>query len=367
MEEERKQVIAVLPGDGIGPEIMQEALKILETAGKRHRLRYELKHGHIGGAACDRFGEPLPAETRRICLEGDAVLLGSVGGEKWDGLPQEKRPEIGGLLALRKLLGLYANIRPLTLFKELKDISPLSSSIINQGVDLVIVRELAGGIYFGRPKSLDEDEGSDTMRYSRREVRRIASLAFRMAAGRRKKVTSVDKANVLNSSMLWRRVVEETAQEYPEIELRHMYVDNAAMQLILNPRQFDVILTTNLFGDILSDESAALGGSLGMLPSVSLGETTHLYEPAGGSAPDIAGKGVANPVAMILCVALMLEYTFGEPAASKEIFYSLHETISRGFRTSDMVAGNQAAKTTREMGDAVCAILSGLDPGRMNS
>ncbi len=364
MEEDRKRIIAVLPGDGIGPEIMPAALKILEKAAQRHRLHYELRHGYIGGAACDRCGEPLPDETKNLCLEGDAVLLGSVGGDKWDGLPLERRPEIGGLLALRKLLGLYANIRPLTLFKELKDVSPLSSKVVDRGVDFVIVRELSGGIYFGRPKSLSDYEGSDTMRYSRKEVRRIASLAFRMAAGRRKKVTSVDKANVLNSSMLWRRVVEEVAQEYPEITLRHMYVDNAAMQLILNPQQFDVILTSNLFGDILSDESAALCGSLGLLPSVSLGETTHLYEPSGGSAPDIAGKGIANPIAMILCVALMLEYTFGEPAASMEIQDSLRHILSRGYRTADLVSEDQTFLSTQAIADAVYAYLNGLDPFR---
>jgi len=357
MTKKRQRRIVVLSGDGIGPEIMKEALKVLEISGKRHDLRYELKVGFIGGAACDRFGVPFPEETKRLCVESDAVLLGSVGGSKWDNLPYEKRPEIGGLLDLRKTLKLYANIRPLIFYQELKEISPLSPSIINKGVDLVIVRELAGGIYFGQPKSLSADEGLDTMIYKREEVRRIATLAFQLASSRRKKVTSVDKANVLSSSMLWRRVVSEVALEFPGIEIRHMYVDNAAMQMILNPHQFDVILTTNLFGDILSDESAAISGSLGMLPSVSLGKANHLYEPAGGSAPDIAGKGIANPVAMILCIALMLDHSFGMQDASKEIFYSVGQIIKQGYRTRDIVSVNQKPVTTRAMGDAVCEFL----------
>lgn len=357
----KKRIIAVLPGDGIGPEIMKEAIKVLKIAEKRHGLPCELKSGFIGGAACDRFGLPFPEETRRLCDESDAVLLGSVGGSKWDDLPYEKRPEIGGLLALRKALKLYANIRPLIFYKELKDISPLAPSVIKENIDLVIVRELAGGIYFSQPKSISADQGLDTMLYQREEVRRIATLAFQLAESRRKRVTSVDKANVLNSSMLWRRVVSEVALEFPEVETRHMYVDNTAMQLILNPRQFDVILTTNLFGDILSDESAAISGSLGMLPSFSLGETIHLYEPAGGSAPDIAGKGIANPVAMILCVAFMLEHTFGMPDASREIFYSVEQIVKQGYRTPDICSDNQKAVTTAVMGDAVCEYLDRLD------
>jgi len=362
MIEKRKPIIAVLSGDGIGPEIMKEAVKILEIAGKRHELPYELRFGFIGGAACDRFGEPFPEETKRICVESDAVLLGSMGGSKWDDLPYEKRPEIGGLLALRKTLKLYANVRPLIFYKELRDISPLSPSITKNDVDLVIVRELAGGIYFSHPKAISDDEGLDTMLYKREEVRRIATLAFQLAASRRKRVTSVDKANVLNSSMLWRKVVSEVALEFPGIETRHMYVDNAAMQLILNPHQFDVILTTNLFGDILSDESAAISGSLGMLPSVSLGETIHLYEPAGGSAPDIAGKGIANPVAMILCVALMLDRTFGMQGASREIFHSVGQIIEQGYRTGDIASAGQRPVTTAAMGDAVCEYLDRLAP-----
>ncbi len=357
MAKNKPSVIAVLSGDGIGPEVMQEAVKVLEIAGKRHNLKYELKFGFIGGAAYDRFGDPLPEKTKKLCLESDAVLLGSVGGSKWDNLPQEKRPETGGLLPLRKVMKLFANIRPLNFYEELTEISPLSSSVINKKVDLVTVRELAGGIYFSKPKYLSEDEGLDTMLYKKEEVRRIATVAFQLATRRKKLVTSVDKANVLNSSMLWRKIVNEVALEYPGIEIRHMYVDNAAMQLILNPHQFDVILTTNLFGDILSDESAAISGSLGMMPSVSLGDNTHLYEPAGGSAPDIAGKGIANPIAMILCISLMLDYTFGKTAAAKEISYSIEQIIKQGLRTPDIAMKNQKTVTTEEMGNAVCEFL----------
>lgn len=360
MTKKRQRIVAVLSGDGIGPEIMREAIKVLEIAGERHNLPYELKFGFIGGAAYDRYGVPFPEETKKLCLDSDAVLLGSVGGSKWDDLPNEKRPEIGGLLALRKALELYANIRPLIFYKELSDISPLSPSIVDKDVDLVVVRELAGGVYFGLPKSLSADEGLDTMIYKQEEVRRIATLAFQLASSRKKRVTSVDKANVLNSSILWRNIVNEVALEFPEIEIRHMYVDNAAMQLILNPHQFDVILTTNLFGDILSDESAAISGSLGMLPSFSLGKATHLYEPAGGSAPDIAGKGIANPVAMILCVAFMLDHSFGMQDASREIFYSVEQVIKQGFRTGDIASVDQKPVTTEEMGDAVCKFLDKL-------
>lgn len=360
MGKKAKSVISILSGDGIGPEVMKEALKVLEVAGNRHNFQYELKFGFIGGAAFDRFGVPFPERTKKLCLETDAVLLGSVGGSRWNKLPYEKRPEIGGLLSLRKMMKLYANIRPLTCYKELTEISPLSPSVISKKVDLVIVRELAGGIYFSKPKYIREDEGLDTLCYTRKEVRRIANVAFQIAARRKKIVTSVDKANVLNSSMLWRRIVSEVALDYPEIEIRHMYVDNAAMQMILKPHQFDVILTTNLFGDILSDESAAISGSLGLMPSVSLGDTIHLYEPAGGSAPDITGKGIANPIAMILCIALMLDYTFELPAASREIVYSIEQIIKQGFKTPDIAMKNQRAVTTLELGNAICEFLNDM-------
>ena len=343
--------IAVLPGDGIGPEVVKEALKVLDVIAKKYDLVFETSEGYIGGSAIDKHGTPLPEETQRICSDSAAILLGSIGGPKWDHLPPEERPEIGGLLRLRKKLNLYANIRPVILFDDLKKISPLSASVIKGKIDLVTVRELASGIYFGKPRGLCSQEGFDTMRYRRREVEKIARVAFATAGKRRKNVTSVDKANVLHSSMLWRKVVAEVAGDYPDIELRHMYVDNAAMQLILNPSQFDVILTANLFGDILSDESAAIAGSLGMLPSASLGDTVHLYEPAGGSAPDIAGKGIANPIAQILSVSLMLSYSFKQEGAAQDIVSAVERVIKKGYRTADLAAPGIKPVYTAEMGD----------------
>jgi len=349
--------IAVLPGDGIGPEVMQEAVRVLGVIQKKYGFDCDMVYGLIGGAAIDGCGTPLPEETRQICRNSDAVLLGCVGGPKWDALPLERRPESGGLLVLRREMELYANIRPLVLFKELRDISPLSSSKTEKEIDLVVVRELAGGIYFGKPRRLGADEGLDTMLYRRRDVERIAEVAFSLAGRRRGRITSVDKANVLSSSVLWRSVVDEIAAQHPEIEVRHMYVDNAAMQLILNPHQFDVILTTNLFGDILSDETAAIGGSLGMLPSASLGKKSHLYEPAGGSAPDIAGTGAANPVAMILSMALMLEYTFDRTDAAKDVFMAVGTAVKDGYRTRDVCSDAKHSVSTEEMGRAVCRYL----------
>ena len=267
-------------------------------------------------------GTPLPKETLELCLSSGAVFLGSVGGPAWDHLPPEKRPEVGGLLATRKALELFANLRPVKLYPELASSCPLNFKGREASVDILTVRELTGGVYFGEPKSLTDDEGLDTMVYRKWEVERIVKAAFDAASKRSGKVCSVDKANVLRSSMLWRKTVEQMVGDYPEIRLSHMYVDNAAMQLILNPAQFDVIVTGNLFGDILSDESAALAGSLGMLPSASLGSSVHLFEPSGGSAPDIAGKGIANPLAQILSGAMMLEYSFGENKAAKRIYDS---------------------------------------------
>lgn len=346
--------IAVLPGDGIGPEVMNEALKVLAAVQKKHNFEVELKEGYIGGQAIDKYGSPLPEETREIAKNCDAILLGSIGGPKWDNLPPEKRPEIGGLLALRKMLSLFANIRPVVLYEELKSISPLSPAVIQGTLDLVTVRELAHGIYFGEPRELSEDEGFDTMRYTKDQVEKIARVAFETAMKRKKKVVSVDKANVLRASMLWRNVVNEIAKDYPHVELTHMYVDNAAMQLILNPSQFDVLLTGNLFGDILSDESAAIAGSLGMLPSASLGEKIHLYEPAGGSAPDIAGQGIANPIAQILSAAMMLDYSFNQTNAAADIKNAVHATIKKGFRTGDIAAPGTKPASTSEIGDCIC-------------
>ena len=350
-------IIAALEGDGIGPEIMDQAIKVLKFISDKHNLQFEIKKELIGGEAIKRSGTPLPEATAQLCRESKAVLLGCIGGPEWDNLPPEKRPEIGGLLALREMLKLYANIRPVVLYEELKNISPLSESVITKKVDIITVRELARGIYFGKPRKLSSSRGLDTMEYRKEDVKKIARVAFETAMNRKKKVTSVDKANVLHSSMLWRNTVKEIALDYPDIELHHMYIDNAAMQLILNPYQFDVILTTNLFGDILSDESAAISGSLGMLPSASLGETINLFEPAGGSAPDLAGKGIANPVAMILSVALMLEYSFKEQRAAKDIYYAVESAIKKGIRTQDIAHGNIKPVSTEEMGDTICKFL----------
>lgn len=349
--------ITVLAGDGIGPEIMREGLKVLRAIGKKYAFDFVVQEALIGGCAYEQFAVPLPEETKKLCLAADAVLMGSIGGPKWDNLAPELRPELGGLLALRKLLKLYANLRPIFLFSELRDISPLSFQATSNKIDLVTVRELSSGIYFGKPKEFTNDFALDTMSYRRAEIVRIAHVAFQLAGKRQKRVTSVDKANVLCSSMLWRRVVNELAAGYPEIKLDHMYVDNAAMQLVLNPAQFDVILTENLFGDILSDESAAICGSLGMLPSASLGESVHLFEPAGGSAPDIAGKGVANPVAQILSVALMLEHSFALVAAAKDIVDAVRTVLKNGLRTADIARGRAKAVSTAALGDAIVAMI----------
>jgi len=332
-----KKNIAVLPGDGIGPEVMDAALVVLEKAGEKYNVEFEYSTGLIGGAALDETGEPLPEATVKLCEAADAVLLGSVGGPKWDNIPPEKRPERGGLLALRKRLSLYANLRPVRIYPSIAHLSPLRTERMGDGVDLLTVRELSGGIYFGEPKKKDGNTGLDTMVYEADTVRRIAHLAFQSAGARRGLVTSVDKANVLYTSLLWREVVEDVAGEYPHIRLEHMYVDNAAMQLILNPGRFDVILTGNLFGDILSDESAALPGSLGLLPSASLGPGVHLYEPSGGSAPDIAGRGIANPLAQILSAAMMCEYSLDLGEAAASIRSAVEKTIDEGIISADLI------------------------------
>lgn len=355
----RKMNIAVLPGDGIGSEVMAEALKVLDAAAARFGLAFGFRDGLIGGAAIDVFGTPLPEETWETCRSAEAVLLGSIGGPKWDHLPAEQRPEIGGLMALRKKLKLYANLRPVVLYPELLEMSPLSPRRLSGGIDLITVRELSSGIYFGEPRFGNDEEALDSMRYRRTEIERIARVAFDMARKRRRKVTSVDKANVLYTSMLWRQTVTRVADDYPEVNVEHLYVDNAAMQLILNPGRFDVLLTENLFGDILSDESAAICGSLGMLPSASLGESIHLYEPAGGSAPDIAGRGIANPIAQILSAALMLEYSFGETHAATAIRQAVKQAVAKGSRTADIAAEGYPPLATSQMGDAVVAELNG--------
>lgn len=349
--------IAVLPGDGIGPEVMDEALKVLGKVEDKFGFMLEIETGLIGGAAIDATGHPLPEATQTLAKSSQAILLGSIGGPQWDNLAPELTPELGGLLALRKLLSLYINLRPAVLYEELKESSPLSAKVLSGKVDILTVRELAHGIYFGQPKSLTEEEAFDTMIYKKTEVEQIAHIAFQQARKRRGKVTSVDKANVLSSSKLWRKVVIEVHEQYKDVELEHMYVDNAAMQLMLNPLQFDVILTTNLFGDILSDESAAICGSLGMLPSASLGAEINLYEPAGGSAPDIAGQGKANPIAQILSMAMMLETSFEQNEAASAIRKAVDKAIADGYRTGDIAMAGEAVISTSEMGDTICKFI----------
>ena len=350
--------IAVLPGDGIGPEVMKEAIKVLDRISSRYNIQFEYTFADIGGAAIDNHGEPLPQSTLDVCDKSDAILFGSVGGPKWENLPPEKQPERGALLPIRKKYNLYANLRPAIIFKQLKESSPLKSSIIGDGFDILIMRELTGGIYFGQPKGREGDKGFDTLVYTVPEIERITRVAFEAARKRGKKVTSIDKANVLATSILWREVVVRIAKDYPDVALNHMYVDNAAMQLVRNPRQFDVVLCDNMFGDILSDEASMLTGSLGMLPSASLGDTTFgLYEPSGGSAPDIAGKGIANPIAQILSGAMMLKYSFGLDDAYDSIFKAIEKALADGYRTIDIMSEGNKQIGTREMGDIIAASL----------
>jgi 3-isopropylmalate dehydrogenase len=343
--------IAVIKGDGIGPEIVDEAIKVLNAVGVVENIKFNYKEYLLGGAAYDAVGDPCPDETIKGCLESDAVLFGAIGGYKWESLPKEKRPE-SGLLKLRKELGLFANIRPAIIFDELVNASTLKPEII-KGVDLVVVRELTGGIYFGEPRYKDKEKAYNTMIYTREEVERIAHVAFKEAMKRNKKVTSVDKANVLEVSEFWREIVEEVAKEYPEVELNHMYVDNAAMQLVRNPKQFDVILTGNIFGDILSDEASMIVGSIGLLPSASIGGKVGLFEPIHGSAPDIAGEQKANPIATILSAAMMLEY-LNELSAAKKIKDAIKKVLALGYRTEDLAEFDaKEVVNTSKMGDLI--------------
>ncbi len=347
--------ITTLPGDGIGPEIMESALEVLRAISKKYDVEFEFKEGLIGGAAIDATGEPLPEETLKIAKESDAVLLAAVGGEKWDSLPTEKRPE-KGLLKIRKELELFANLRPGKAYSALLDSSPLKEGLI-KGVDLLVVRELVSGIYFGEPRGIEERDGEkvgyNTMIYYEHEIKRVAKLAFEIARNRRKKVTSVDKANVLEVSAVWREVVNEVHADYQDVELEHMYVDNCAMQLVRRPKDFDVIVTGNLFGDILSDEAGALTGSLGMLPSASIGEKYALYEPVHGSAPDIAGQGIANPIAMILSAAMMLDITCKLHDAAKDIERAIEKVLEDGYRTGDIWSPGTKKVNTKEMTEAI--------------
>jgi 3-isopropylmalate dehydrogenase len=356
--------IAVLPGDGIGPEIVREAVKVLGVVTGRSGVRFDLQEGLVGGAAYDRFGTPLPEDVMQMALASDAVLLGAVGGPKWESLDYSVRPE-RGLLGLRSGLGLYANLRPVVVFEDLIDASPLKPDVV-RGIDLMIVRELLGDAYFGKPRGVRIENGRrigiNTMVYTEEEIRRIAKVGFDLARGRRKKLLSVDKANVLEMTELWRNVVTEVGRDYPEVELTHMYVDNCAMQLIRNPGQFDVIVTTNMFGDILSDEASMLTGSLGMLPSASLGAKTAMYEPSHGSAPDIAGKGVANPLATILSVAMMLRHSFAMAAEADQVEKAVRRVLKEGFRTADIRQAGARIVGAAEMGDLVVERLRAL-PG----
>ncbi len=344
--------IALIKGDGIGPEIVDEAVKVLDAVASYSGFHFNYEELLMGGCAYDITGDPLPQETISGSLNSDAVLFGAIGGEKWDNLPREKRPE-SGLLRFRKELGVYANLRPAVVYDELANASSLKPEIV-RGVDLMVVRELIGGIYFGEPKGRTEDKGWNTMVYSRDEIVRIAHQAFKIAMTRNKRVCSIDKANVLDVSQLWRETVEEVAKEYPEVELSHMYVDNAAMQLIRDPKQFDVMLTGNIFGDILSDEASMLSGSIGLLPSASVGAKIGVYEPIHGSAPDIAGQGIANPIATISSASMMLRYALGENAAADKIDAAIKRALAEGYRTQDLAQFDaKEICSTSEMGSII--------------
>lgn len=360
--------IAVLAGDGIGPEVMVEAHKVLDVVAGKFGVDFERVEALVGGAAIDGTGKALPDETVAVCESSDAILFGSVGGPKWESLPPAEQPERGALLPLRKHFGLFANLRPGVCHAELTHASPVKNELIEGGFDVLCVRELTGGVYFGQPKFQKMDDDGDlvvvdTMIYRRSEIERIAHIAFQAARQRRGKLTSIDKANVLENGVVWRKTVNDLASQYPDVMLEHLYVDNAAMQLIRRPREFDVVLAENLFGDILSDEMAMIAGSLGMLPSASLGKPREgsdslyfgMYEPSGGSAPDIAGQGIANPIAQILSVAMMLRFSLGLPEAADAIEAAVRATISAGFRTKDIYSEGMKLVGTAAMGDAIAA------------
>ena len=353
--------IAVIPGDHIGPEVIKEALKTLAAIGEKYGHTFQTTEVLAGGAAIDATGNCLPPETLKVCRESDAVLLGAVGGPEWDNQPGNNRPE-AALLGLRKELGLYANLRPAIVFPQLASASPLKAEILGGGLDILIMRELTGGIYFGtHATESTEDMGEaayDIEYYTEFEIERIARTAFDMAMKRNKRVTSVDKANVLESSRLWRKVVNRVAEDYPEVTLDHMYVDNAAMQLVRNPSHFDVLLTSNMFGDILSDEASQITGSIGMLPSASLTKGNFgMYEPVHGSAPDIAGTGKANPIATILSIAMMLRYTLGLSLEAEAIEKAVHDFLSSGNRTADIAGNDQAFVSTSQCGDIIASLI----------
>ncbi|AKT90886.1 3-isopropylmalate dehydrogenase [Campylobacter ureolyticus RIGS 9880] len=348
----KKYNICIIKGDGIGPEIVDEAIKVLDTVSSKFEFELNYEHVLLGGEAIDVLGSPIPNETLEAALNSDAVLLGAIGGPKWDNLERNLRPE-SGLLKLRKGLGAFANLRPAIVFDELVDASTIKPDVLKD-VDMLVVRELTGGLYFGQPRKKEENNAYNTMVYSKEEIERIAEVAFEAALKRGKKVTLVDKANVLETSQLWREVVADVAKKYEDVRLDYMYVDNAAMQLIKDPKQFDVLLTENLFGDILSDEASMICGSIGLLPSASIGGKVGIFEPIHGSAPDIAKQGIANPIATILSAAMMLKYAFGEHQAAKAIEEAVKKALKDGYRTKDIA--NYEAKevcTTGDMGSII--------------
>ncbi len=356
--------IAVLAGDGIGPEVMAEAIKVLDAVAEKYNFTVNSQHFDVGGLAIDHHGKALPEQTLAGCEQADAILFGSVGGPKWTSLPPTEQPERASLLGLRSHFGLFCNMRPASLMPSLSHLSTLRADISEKGFDVLVIRELTGDIYFAEPKGRrgegEQETGFDSMYYSRAEIKRISHLAFQAAKKRSNKVTSVDKANVLATSVLWRQVVEEVASDYPEVELEHLYVDNAAMQLVKDPGQFDVMLCPNLFGDILSDICAMVTGSMGLLPSASLNESGFgMYEPAGGSAPDIAGLGIANPIAQILSAALMLRFSLEQGEAATAIEKAVAKALDDGMLTGDLLSAEHRdnAKTTTEMGDYICTLI----------
>ena len=357
MEMTMEYTICVMEGDGIGPEIVAEALKCLDRTGEVFGHAFHYVRKPLGGIAYDLVGNPLPQDTVDACLQSDAVLLGAVGGAKWDTLPAHLRPEVG-LLGIRKALGTFVNIRPAKLYGPLADACPLKPERIGGGLDLIVCRELTGDVYFGRKWRDEDGTGHDDMNYSIPEIERIACRGYELARQRRNHVTCVDKANVLETSRVWRETFERVAAEYPDVETDYLYVDNAAMQLVLNPGQFDVIVTGNLFGDILSDEASCITGSIGMLPSASLGETSlGLYEPIHGSAPDIAGKGIANPIATILSIAMMLRYSFGLSAEADAVERAVDEVLVAGHRTGDIAKSGETPIRCAEMGDLIAQAI----------
>ena len=355
-----KKNIALIRGDGIGPEIVEQAVNVLDAAAEKFGHTFEYTEAPMGGCAIDRYGVPLPDESLAACMASDSVLLGAVGGPKWDAVSSELRPE-RGLLKLRGSMGLYTNLRPARIFPALASASPLRADICARGVDFIVVRELIGGVYFGEHRTEpagEEQRAVDIMAYSEHEVRRVARAAFELAQKRRKRVASVDKANVLDTSRLWRRVVTETAEDFPDVELRHLYVDNAAMQIVRDPSQFDVLVTENLFGDILSDEASQITGSIGMIPSSSMGEGTRgLYEPIHGSAPDIAGQDKANPIGTILAASMMLRQSFGMAKEAGAIEAAVDKTLAEGFRCADILQPDCTPVGCREMGRLICERL----------